>query len=48
LEDLGLVGRIRLKGTFKTWDGGMDWIDVAEDRDRWRIVVNAEIKRWVL
>ena len=21
--------------------GGMDWIDVAEDRDRWRAVVNA-------
>jgi hypothetical protein len=21
--------------------GGMDWIDMAEDRDRWRAVVNA-------
>jgi hypothetical protein len=20
--------------------GGMDWIDVAEDRDRWRVLVN--------
>jgi hypothetical protein len=22
------------------WDGG-DWIDLAEDRDRWRALVNA-------
>jgi hypothetical protein len=21
--------------------GGIDWIDLAEDRDRWRAVVNA-------
>jgi hypothetical protein len=23
------------------WDGGMDWIDLARDRDRWLAVVNA-------
>jgi hypothetical protein len=22
------------------WDGRMDWIDMAKDRDRWRAVVN--------
>ena len=27
------------------WEG-MDWIDVAEDRDRWRAVVNEVMKLW--
>jgi len=26
---------------------GMDWIDVAQDRDRWRVLVNAVIKLWL-
>jgi hypothetical protein len=25
------------------WDGGTDWIDLAQDRDRWRDVVNAVV-----
>jgi hypothetical protein len=41
LEDPGLDGRIILKCIFKKWDGGMEWIDMAQDRDRWRAVVSA-------
>ena len=26
---------------------GLDWIDLAEDGDRWRAVVNAVMKLWV-
>jgi hypothetical protein len=41
LEDPGVDGRIILKLIFEKWDGSMDWIDVAQDRDRWSAVVNA-------
>ena len=43
-EDLGVDGRIILKYILKKWDGGMDWIGVAQDRNRWRAVVNAVMK----
>jgi hypothetical protein len=28
-----------LKVLFKKWDGGIDWIDLTWDRDRWQAVV---------
>jgi hypothetical protein len=34
LEDAGIKGRIILKSIFEKRDGGMNWIDVAQDRDR--------------
>jgi hypothetical protein len=27
-------------------DGGIDWIDLAPDRDRWRALVNAVMNPW--
>jgi hypothetical protein len=41
LGDPGIDGRIILKWIFKTWDGGINWIELAQDRDGWRAVVNA-------
>jgi hypothetical protein len=34
LEDPDLDGRIILKWIFRKWDGGMDWADLAHNRDR--------------
>jgi hypothetical protein len=36
-EDRGVDRRLVLD----KWDGGMDWIDLAHDRGRWRAPVNA-------
>jgi hypothetical protein len=41
LEDPRVDGRIILKWIFKRWDGDMDWIYLAQERDRWRPLVNA-------
>ena len=41
LEDPGLEVRIKTRWAFRKWDGSMDCIDLAQDRDRWLSLVNA-------
>jgi hypothetical protein len=41
LEDPCLYGGIILRWIFKKWDGGVDWIDLAQNRNGWRALVNA-------
>jgi hypothetical protein len=41
LEDPDVDGRIILNWIFKKWDRGMYWIDMPQDRDRWRAVMSA-------
>jgi hypothetical protein len=43
LKDPGVDGRIILKWIFRKWDGGMDYIDLTEDRDRCQAVVKAAV-----
>ena len=38
-EDPDINARIILKWIFEEWDGGLDWIDLAQDREKWRAVV---------
>jgi len=26
--------------------GGVDWIDLAQDKDRWKVLVNAVVSLW--
>jgi hypothetical protein len=42
LEDAGVDGRIILRWIFRKWNvGGMDWIELTQNRDRWQTLVNA-------
>jgi hypothetical protein len=40
LKDLGVDGRMILKWIFRKLDGAWTGIHLAEDRDRWQVLVN--------
>jgi hypothetical protein len=43
--DPAIDGRIILRWIFRKWDvGGMDWVELAQDRDRWQALVNAVMR----
>jgi hypothetical protein len=44
LEDPGLDRKIILKWIFEMWDGGMDWINLTQDRDQWWALVNVVMR----
>jgi hypothetical protein len=48
VEDPGIDGRIILRWILRKWDGrGMDWIDLAQDRDSWQALVDMVMNLWV-
>ena len=47
LENLDVDGRLICKWIFRKWNGGMDWIRVDQDKDRWWSFVNAVRYIWV-
>jgi len=38
---IGMCGRIVLKLSYMKWDGGLDWFELAHERERWWTLVNA-------
>jgi hypothetical protein len=41
LGDPGVDGKVILKWIFRKICGNMDWIELAQDRDRWLALLNA-------
>jgi hypothetical protein len=48
VESLDVDGGIILQYIFKKWDGGIDRFELAQERDRWRALVNTVMNIQVL
>jgi hypothetical protein len=48
VEDQGVDGRMGSEWTLGRLVGGVEWIHLAQDRDRWRAVVSAVMNPRVL
>jgi hypothetical protein len=44
LEDTNVDERIILGWIFREWVGDVDWVELAQDRDRWRAVLNLTLR----
>jgi hypothetical protein len=44
LEESGVNGRIILKWIFERLNGNVEWIDLVQDRERWRAFVKVVMK----
>jgi hypothetical protein len=40
------VDNIKMDFRERGW-GGMNWFDIAQDRDKWRVLVNTAMNLWV-
>ena len=40
LKDPGIEGGIIVRCILRKWEGDVEWIDLAQDRDRWQALVN--------
>jgi hypothetical protein len=47
LENLCVDRRIIVRQIFRKQEKGMDWIDLAEERERCRALVNMVMNFWV-
>jgi hypothetical protein len=49
LEDIGVHGRIILEAILKEYGSEcVDWTDLSQDRDKWRVVLCAKVKLLLL
>jgi hypothetical protein len=48
MQDLGVDGRIIIKWFFETLDGDMEWINLAQNTDRFGAFVNRSKRSHIL